>query len=187
MRTFFCLSLPAATREAIGRVAERLRRETRMSASWVGHELLHVTVRFLGDIEPDLLPALQRAAREAVRGVSPWETSLDRIDAFPHLPRARVLWVGGEAPDSFRALTGRLEEQLQPLGFARDPLPNVAHVTIARIKGAPDPRLDDLCRAPGLWKAQRFVAEQLTLMQSELTPHGPRYLPLFRLPLDHER
>ena len=65
MRAFFCLPLDEDVRAAIGRAAERIQRQSRMAATWVEPANYHVTLRFLGDIDPELTVELRDLAVRA--------------------------------------------------------------------------------------------------------------------------
>ena len=183
MRTFFCLPLDPDVRSALRRAADRLRRDTRMSASWVDPENYHVTVRFLGDTDPLATEELQKLAVRAGETCSPFKLSLRSIGAFPSLDRARVLWVGGETPAGFRTLAETLERGLIDLGFPPEPKPAVAHITLARLKGAPDPRLASLVEVVGTLSTRDCAPTTIVLMASELSPRGALYTPLFSVPI----
>jgi 2'-5' RNA ligase len=179
MRAFFCLPLDADVRAGIARTAERIRREARMSASWVEPDNYHITLRFLGDIEPSSTVRLKILAAEAAMGCGSFSLALREVGAFPSVDRARVLWVGGRAPEGFRSLVESLSKGLSDLGFPDEPKPTVAHATIARLKGAPDRELGRIIEAIGALTLRDCRPDHVLLMQSELTPHGARYTPLF--------
>lgn len=183
MRAFFCLPLGADVRAAIARAAERLRRETRMAAAWVEPEDYHITLRFLGEIDPLTTVDLQRVARRAAEECPGFPLAVRRLGAFPSMDRARVLWAGGETPPGFVSLAESLNRGLQSLGFAEEPKPAVAHATIARLKGPADPRLPEIAAGIGTLSHKAFAPECVALMQSELTPRGARYTPLFSVPI----
>ena len=111
MRAFFCLPLSADVRAGIARAAERIRREARVSASWVEPDNYHITLRFLGDIDPSSTVRLKGLATEVAGECGAFSIALREIGAFPSLDRARVLWVGGKAPDGFRALAESAHRQ----------------------------------------------------------------------------
>jgi 2'-5' RNA ligase len=179
MRAFFCLPLDADVRAGIARTAERIRRKTRMSASWVEPDNYHITLRFLGDIEPLSTVPLKNLAAHAARECGAFSIALREIGAFPSLDRARVLWVGGRAPEGFCALVNSLNGGLADLGFPDEPKPAVAHATIARLKGAPDRELGRIVGAIGALGLRDSTPDHVLLMQSELTPRGARYTPVF--------
>jgi 2'-5' RNA ligase len=181
MRAFFCLPLDADVRAGIARTAERIRREARMSASWVEPDNYHITLRFLGDIDPSSTVRLKGFAADAAGECGAFSIAFREIGAFPSVDRARVLWIGGRAPEGFRALVESLNRVLADLGFPDEPKPAVAHATIARLKGAPDRELGRMIEAIGALALRDCTPDHLLLMQSELTPRGARYTPLFSM------
>ncbi len=187
MRAFFCLPLAGDVRAVVGRAADRIRRETHMAASWVDPSNYHVTLRFLGEIDPALTVELKSLAAQAAAECAPFSLGLRSIGAFPSLDRARVLWVGGETPDGFLGMAQALELGLTGLGFPAEPKSAVAHVTIARLKGPPDERLGEVVARIGALATCDCAPGTIVLMQSELTPRGAQYTPLFSVPIPGQK
>jgi len=187
MRAFFCIPLGVGQRTAIASIAERFRGATRMRASWVRPENYHLTVRFLGEIDPILTVDLDQVCRGVAESVDPFAITFDRLGAFPAAERARVLWVGGETPAEYINLVTSLNEQLRPLGFGPEWKRPVAHVTVARIKSVPDPDLGRLLEAPHTFPSEPARVDRVALMESRLTPEGAVYSPLFEVRLGVER
>ena len=183
MRTFFCIPLEPGARDSIASVAERLRAATSLRASWVRPANYHLTVRFLGEIDPMLIVDLDRLCKEVAGEMVPFEAPLDRLGAFPTVDRARVLWVGGDAPAEYVKLVNSLNEKLQSVGFVQERKPPVAHVTVARVKSRPDPALGTVVTAMNPLPAQRTRVDRILLMESQLTPEGAVYTSLIDVPL----
>ncbi len=183
MRAFFALKIHPDARRTAARVAEEIRVRTHMRASWVPAENYHMTVRFLGEIEADLTVELARVARHAVAGIAPFDIDLDRVGAFPHPERARVLWLGGAPPRALQRLTAEVNAGLEDLGFPRETRAATAHVTLARVKGAPDPALGQVLALLNPVPTQRESVGEMVLMESRLASDGARYSPLFSVPL----
>ncbi len=179
MRAFLAIPIPQAVASTVSDLALRMREQCVMRASWVPARNYHLTVRFLGDIDPALTVPLSQLSAEICSRVQPFACELNRLGAFPSLDRARVLWVGGDAPDAFRALCSAFSNGLQALGFPKDRLDHRIHVTMARVKGRPDASLpaalSSLSPAPDL----RFLAEEVQLMESVLSSRGAVYSPVF--------
>jgi len=180
MRSFFCVELDSDAKEALSKASKTLK-VTKARVGWVRPPLLHVTLKFLGRIDPDQvleLSALSKALREQC---SPFELNLDRWGVFPNPERPRVIWVGSHSPPTeLIKLQFRLDQGLEALGFVPEKH-YVPHVTLGRVRER-DP---NLLRALG----QRVTAatpptlhvpvRRFTLMQSVLGSGGPSYTPLF--------
>jgi len=104
MRTFFGIPIQDQLRGSILETSEYLRSQTRMRASWVRQQNYHITLRFLGDIDPELSVDLDDLSRTVCKDIEPFECIMDRVGAFPGVDRARVIWVGGGVPPSLRRL-----------------------------------------------------------------------------------
>lgn len=183
MRTFYCVPLAEAQQVAIASIADGIRAGTRTRASWVRDGNYHVTVRFLGEIEPMLTLDLDRIAQGVLRRFDPFQIELNRVGAFPSAERARVLWIGGETPAPFADLVRSLEEELRAIGFEPERKPPRAHVTIARIKGRPDRELVEHVEKARLATTLIVPVDRVVLMESQLTPKGAVYTPLLEAAL----
>ena len=186
MRAFFCLEIASHLQQELDKITQLLRR-VRVKASWVKPENLHITLKFLGEIRSELVPKLEAAGREALRDASMQsaiEWDLDRVGAFPSAERPRVVWAGSsKEPEAPSHLATSLQEKLEPMGFAPERDRFVTHITLARVKEE-GPAVRALTQAMLTLKPFRCVArvDGLTLMESQLTPQGSIYRPLFRLP-----
>jgi RNA 2',3'-cyclic 3'-phosphodiesterase len=143
---------------------------------WVSVENLHLTLRFLGATPDGRVEELSQAVAAAVRGVAPFRVELTGGGAFPTPQRPRVLWIGiGAGEEGLVALAGRLNDELERLGWPRNDRPLQAHLTLARTDGVPgsDEKarlLIELARDIRLdWQADRLV-----LYKSHLG-HGPTH------------
>jgi len=174
MRAFLAVPLPESLRRAA--VATRPVLAPRGDGwRFVHEEGLHLTLRFLGEVDPARNAVLDAAWRQAVAGTGPIALRLRGAGLFPATGRPRILWLGvdDETPGaSLAALAGRLELAAREHGFPPEPRPFTAHVTLARARGGarvdrpPVDRIGDF---------GAFVAERLVLYRSELDRGGSRY------------
>jgi 2'-5' RNA ligase len=179
MRAFFCIPLEPDVAASIDRIARDVRDATDLRARWVRAENYHVTLRFLGDIDPLLTIDLERIARRVAGRLEPFTLTLDRLGSFPSVERARVLWIGGEAPPVFHGLISSLDHELRRLDFPPERKPSVAHVTLARIRGNPDPGFRCILEGTHPSFGLKVRADRIALMESVLAPTGASYTPLF--------
>jgi RNA 2',3'-cyclic 3'-phosphodiesterase len=134
MRLFVAADLDGPSREACAHVAERLRARG-WPGRWVAPENYHLTVAFLGSVDPARLPEVVKAVQDAAPRVDPFDIPLDAVGAFPNARRPRVLWVGPHAAvPAFGTLCSVVRSELAALGFTFEPHTD-AHVTLARAAG----------------------------------------------------
>jgi 2'-5' RNA ligase len=174
IRCFVAVLLPERVRAGLAAVCDELRGQTR-GLSWVRADNLHLTLRFLGEVEPAMLEPVQDAVTDAAGGVAPFTVSLGGLGGFPPGRAPRVLWAsvstGGEA---MVALHGALEAALASRGIPRESRPFHPHVTLARVR---EPRgagglASVLGPGPPFGEAP---VTALHLMRSELDPRGARH------------
>jgi 2'-5' RNA ligase len=135
-RLFVGIQLDDASRAACAGVSEGLQ-QTGFAAKYEAAEKLHVTLAFLGNVAANQLDAIAAALDGAAAQTAPFALTLDKVGAFPHEGRPRVVYIGArEQGAPFRALAQAVRSSSVALGFKFDD-DSVAHVTIARVK---DPR-----------------------------------------------
>ncbi len=183
MRSFFCIELNEVLKAQLDEIAQALKRKAHAHVSWVRKENLHITLKFLGEIEAATVEEIKKAAEAASDGVTPFELILNKLGAFPDLRRPRVLWIGStEAPEAILKLHASLEERLSRLGFEPEEENYKPHITLGRIKEISKGEIENLAR-----QLQHITfnyvakAEGITLMGSKLTPSGSIYTPVFHL------
>ena len=126
-------------------------------------EDIHMTLVFLGAVEPERLACVERAA-EAIQA-GPFNLQLDQIG---HWPRPRILWLGSpEAPEPLSTLVGDLQAGLADCGFKPERRPYKPHVTLARKARRVSPVT---LEKPLQWRVREFV-----LAGSSLGDKPPRY------------
>jgi len=136
-RLFVGIELAPETRTRCAAVAEDVRR-TGLIAKYEAPEKLHVTLAFLGFVEPARFDAVV-GSLAAGRHIEPLRVSLDKLGAFPHERRPRIAYVGARKQGpAFQLLARRVRSAYAELGFEFRDDP-VAHVTIARIKESKRP------------------------------------------------
>ena len=101
---------------------------------WVPPENMHLTLKFLGETDPALLPGIAAALKRTAASVAGYGYRLKGLGVFPNLSRPRVIWAGlQEGRLETEALFSRLEEELAPLGVAREGRQYFPHLSLGRI------------------------------------------------------
>lgn len=188
VRTFIAIGLPAQVREALGRCLERLGAARIPYVKWVDPQGVHLTLKFLGNVEEVRLPRLAEALGRAVAGISPFRLRTGALGGFPSPRRPRVLWVGLEGDlETLQALYQAVEEALAPLGFPREGRPFTAHLTLGRVRETATPaQMQQLGRSlaeVGMEGPWDIPVGEVHAMKSELARTGARYTSLYALPL----
>ncbi|MGA7356353.1 MAG: RNA 2',3'-cyclic phosphodiesterase [Candidatus Cybelea sp.] len=132
-RLFVGIALDEEARLRCGAVSEELRK-TGLPAKFEAVEKLHVTLAFLGNVASSRAEDIASALTPIATGLHPFAVTLDKLGAFPHERKPRVVYIGArEQGPTFRALAQRVRSAYTALGFPFEK-DAVAHVTIARTK-----------------------------------------------------
>jgi 2'-5' RNA ligase len=182
MRTFLALSIPADIIAYLKGVAGRLERRTE-GVRWVRDEGIHITVKFLGEIEEPMAERMRSALTPIGAAFRPFRASLGGLDAFPSKRSARVIVVKlKEGIEPSQAVFEEVEERLAALDVEREKRKLVPHLTLGRRRiPKPFPNGD-----PMPIEEKEFIIEELVLYKSTLTPSGAIYAPVWKIKLGGE-
>ena len=179
--------LAALQQELMQSIEPEMQRDMRIS--WVPPAKMHLTIKFLGDMDEQLLDPLLGVVERAIGSQPSVNVPLERLGAFPSPQSPRVLWVGpsehwerGTEAKRMVEVRGAIEEAGESLGFLREAKPFSPHLTLARIKmgerriGAALAKSGVLDRPLSLGS---LAVESVVLMKSELKPAGSVYTRLW--------
>lgn len=181
VRSFAAFTIPTEARAAIGELSREMRmRPGGEALRCVRPEIIHLTVRFFGDLDRKQLDKAAQAIRNLDRAWAPPEISIGSIGAFPSPRRPQVLWLGIDDPQGGLAeLAAVTDRAIRLVGFGPADKPFVGHMTLARVaRGRRVPDLEML--VAGLTPPQGPLRiDSITLFRSELRgAEGPLYSPL---------
>lgn len=179
IRAFIAIPLPREVTDHARMLQQRLQVEG-LRMRWVRPGAIHLTLKFLGDIDKSRVAQIGSAMEAAAGASGPLALAAKGIGVFPDIKKARVLWMGlaGETPRLFETRK-RLEAQLALLGHKPERGRFSAHLTLARARGRLDPRTLVHCiETIGGLEGVPFAARQMVLYQSELKPDGAVYTAL---------
>lgn len=147
-------------------------------------ESLHITLKFLGEVEEGRVDGLTAALASCVDGLEPFALTFRGTGAFPRMSSPRVVWIGVEDADPLVAYARRAEDALEALGFDREKRPFSPHLTVGRVKGSRGRRaLTDLLAAHREEPFGQQRVEAVKLKKSELRPTGAAYSDVARVGL----
>ena len=199
IRAFLAVELSQELRAGLTTVQQELKRkiETRMTRntriSWVQPTSIHLTIKFLGDLDEQALDALLVAVEHAIGNQPAVNVPLDRLGAFPRPQSPRVLWVGppenweqGRDAKGIGEIHGAIEAACEGLGFLRETRPFSLHLTLARIRMG-ERHVGLALKQSGVLgrpiSAGSLAVESVALMRSELKPTGSVHTKLWEVRL----
>jgi RNA 2',3'-cyclic 3'-phosphodiesterase len=145
----------------------------------------HLTLRFLGEVDPARLPALEERLGAVALRHGPFAVRLAGVDAFPDRDRPRIVYLGIVAGQAeLIALAADVEGELAALGFPRERRPFRPHVTLGRIRSPRDAERFHSARAAlGDRTLLSTFVDALLLKASALRPSGAQHSTLASFPL----
>ena len=180
LRLFVAVTLPAEARDAIARLIQGLRAADLTGVRLVDPDGVHLTLKFLGNVDSSRVPALTDALDAVGEDAAPFALHLRGVGVFPDRRSPRVLWAGVSGDtDALAALARRVDDTCATVGFPRERRPYSPHLTLARLRDRASEderqRAGSVLAHIGLAPGKSFAVEALHLIKSTLTPSGPIY------------
>lgn len=177
MRTFIAALIPEEIKLEMKRYIMDMKPHWG-GVKWENYEKLHLTLKFLGEVEESKIEKIESVLVELVRPYSPFRTAISGFGGFPNLRNPRVLFIGLSENHELLKLQCEIEERLEGFGFKKENRAFVSHVTIGRIRGR--------AQSKGSFPVPQntsFSITEIALMKSLLHPEGSKYTPIsvFRL------
>ena len=173
VRLFIAAELPEDIKSQYAQAQEIIRR-SRARLSLVRSEDMHITLKFIGEVEGSRLMAITNAL-EMITG-SPFSLDLGAVTL--NSPRSpRVVWGDIHDPGSCRELAGKIDSALIPLEVPAETRRFKPHITIARIKQFHPSIFEEVASISNSCSGS-FMVDRFVLKKSELTPQGPVYTDL---------
>jgi RNA 2',3'-cyclic 3'-phosphodiesterase len=191
VRLFVAIDLDEGARRAAAALGEEVARRLheagaidRRGVTWVSAHNLHLTLRFLGEVDEER--ARQLVARIGERfETPPFALMLSELGVFPPAGPPRVIWIGAkEGGDALAALYREVESRIRSLRFEPETRAFEAHLTLGRFRRPAGRRARDLVCAEILTEdIGPSRVDHVTLYRSDLSSRGPTYTALVRAPL----
>jgi 2'-5' RNA ligase len=195
IRAFLAVELSQELRVELATVQQELKRriepemKRNTSISWAQPASIHLTLKFLGDMDEQVINPLLAAVEQAIGSQGAVNVPLERLGAFPRPQSPRVLWVGPSENWERRAeakriaeIHGAIEQACEGLSFLRETKPFSPHLTLARIKVGERQVGVVLAKGGALDRPLSLgslAVKSVVLMKSELKPTGSVYTKLW--------
>lgn len=184
IRTFIAVEIPVSIRRRIEELQESLAPAAE-DVKWVEPENIHLTLKFLGEVDERDVYTVCKSVEAAVAGTTPFEITVAGVGAFPNANRPRVIWAGvRQGSQEITAIHDAIDESLEGQGYPREDRSYTPHFTIGRIRRTvPNPRLQNALDQQANWEAGSCPVHEVLIMASQLGPKGPQYTVMGRGPL----
>ena len=182
IRVFVAVELPGEVKAEFTRIVSAIDALGVRGVRTVRPNGIHLTLKFLGDVNVELVPEIQSAMAATASQATPFGLSLGDAGVFPNPGAARVLWVGVEGDiERLNRLQERVERSLTDLGFRPERRRFNPHITAGRIRDGVS-RADRRRVTDALFSHEYarppFRVESVSLIQSILRPDGAIYEPI---------
>ncbi|MBC7327246.1 RNA 2',3'-cyclic phosphodiesterase [bacterium] len=185
LRCFIAILLTEEIKEKAAEIQNRLKK-INADVKWVERENLHITLRFLGEIEEETVEKVKSLMEEIGKKFSSVRLIFKGIGAFPDSRRPRVIWIGGEA-QMLEKIAEELEKGVRKIGLPPEK-PFSFHLTLGRVRSGKN--LNSLTKA--MYELSdvdlgEMEANKISLMLSTLYPQGPQYSVMYEVELSGGR
>lgn len=170
LRLFVALALPALVKAQLSALAGGI-----PGAKWVPPENYHLTLRFIGEIEPWRAEEVD-AALAAIRAPR-FELALAGVGTFEKGGRIVSLHVTAERSEALSRLQSKVETALQRIGLEPERRRFAPHVTLARTEKADTAKLVGFVQSHSLFRTPPLMVEHFTLFSSLLGKEAAHYVP----------
>jgi len=179
MRVFIAIDIDEQIRKALGSLQNEMRSKAdikKSDAKWVNPELVHLTLKFLGEIKDEQVVDVCNVAKEVAGRHEGFELDVETVGYFGGRS-ARVLWVGtGQGCENLLQLQSDLEQQLALAGWPKEARKFSGHLTLCRVRNSKaGVKLAQMTEEYKDFKLGTMTADSVSVYQSQLTPKGPIY------------
>jgi 2'-5' RNA ligase len=185
MRTFIAIKLPQNIRTGLSNIQDELK-QTGADVKWVKPDNIHLTLKFLGEIDDSLAEKIKSVISAAAQQTPSFNLSLSQLGAFPKIQFPRVIWIGVNNDQPVIKMAKDLEQELIKIGIPTESRAFNSHITLGRVRSAQNRRalsekLETLNKPSS--SQPEFTVSGITLFKSTLTPQGPIYEAISDSPL----
>ncbi|MGD9489534.1 MAG: RNA 2',3'-cyclic phosphodiesterase [Calditrichaceae bacterium] len=179
IRSFIAIELPPELKSQIDVYLKALR-GIAPNVNWVRSESMHLTLKFLGNLQPDMVNRVVLSLMDTGKSFPPFSLKITNFGSFPNRRTPRIIWLGltGVPQESLLSLHQWIDNRMSMLGFEREQRAFSPHLTLGRLKEKPDPVAiwEYLDHNP--FNIFDFRVTEFVLMRSNLKPTGAEYRPL---------
>lgn len=187
IRSFLAVEIPLSNKEKILKLINSFNEKSGSLIKWVSKDNLHITLKFIGELNTDHISTIQNSLTERLSSVPAFDIHINGLGVFPNSRKPRIFWLGFDQNKNLERIVLSIENCAVNLGYEADDKPFSPHLTIGRARR--DISSGDLIAFTKNFQDHKlevipdFKVSYVTLFKSELTREGPLYSQLFRVSL----
>jgi len=185
LRAFIAIDIPLWVKTEILKIQTRLR-GMNLKASWVRQENFHITLEFLGNIDPHVAPRIVNKMNEFFSTRPKFSLSLGGLGVFPDQNDPRVIWVAIQDPGfNLERLKEISKDAMSGLSSPIETREYVPHITLGYIKSLEGiEKMQKILHTAPSTKSSTFEVTSVKLFKSQLTSEGSVYTKLANIHLN---
>lgn len=175
MRVFIAIPIPEPGLEILAQMQQYLRKSG-AEVRWTAISSIHLTLKFLGETDPETVSDLARALRDVAHPAQALDLQLSGLGCFPNQKKPRIVWCGIRGDiEQLEILQETVEGTCMGFGFEPEIRPFRPHLTLGRVRGKKNlPILvDSIMKGTDLECG--FSADHFNIYKSVLQPQGAVY------------
>lgn len=175
IRTFIAIPTPDNVRQVLSDIQAELK-TSRAEVKWELQEKLHITLRFLGNVDDRQLPQLMDECSKSICNFPSFSLIYGGLGCFPDIRNPRIVWAGSHNDDgTLFKMRKEIDDIVAGYGFERENRSFHPHITLARIKGKQNiPNLIKMLQSI-TFEPHPVIIDEVHFMKSELRPTGSIY------------
>ncbi|MGD0339654.1 MAG: RNA 2',3'-cyclic phosphodiesterase [Bacteroidota bacterium] len=175
IRTFIAIPTPDNVRQVLSEIQAELK-TSRAEVKWEPHEKLHITLRFLGNVDERQLPQLMTECSNVVCNLPSFSLIYEGLGCFPDTRNPRIIWAGSHNDDgTLVRIKKNIDDIVVRYGFERENRSFHPHITLARVKGRQNiPSLIKMFQSV-TFEPHPVIIDEVHFMKSELRSTGSIY------------
>lgn len=151
---------------------------------WVEEHNIHITIKFFGETEENLIPAISETLGMIAQNCPVVNFKLKGIGLFGSKYQPRVVWAGVDPPGPLACLMQTTQKEMEKYGFKNDSQNIVPHLTLGRIKDLKDKQLfQKVINSYREIHSDPMKISECILYESILHREGPQYISLGKFPM----
>lgn len=175
-RVFIAVELNDSVRQRLEEIQSELKKID-TDIKWVNPRIIHLTLKFLGDVPQNDLDKVCAAIEDSLRSFSRFEFQINNLGCFPTKGSPKIIWAGVDAgSDLLKQIAETLSAHVSAFCEEKDDKEFSAHITLGRLRSSKNVvHLIDLIKNTPPKFSETQNVDHITLFKSDLTPSGPNY------------